>query len=309
MSEILQIRKKILETDEVIHQLELNIANNPNDFDSIISLQSISYLHEQLTEEFNNAAKLLNEKVLDYRLCTDNRIEVNSMTNIITHFQNLFSIIYDVVSNGKPKNKNTVNKQIKAETSFGFGYVYSGSLGIALTIKDGDELFDTNIDTAIKNTLNMININSEDKLKQFINDYGIGSYIALKNWVNSHIDSNIDAEIKWNKSTDKEFSKLIDMSKLNEIHSILEPKEPIITESNINYDGELVGFDIEKNIFHIQVSDDESKNDIEGSVLLNNNIIPNLKQHYKFKLLQTTTIHLGKKPNIKYKLIEINNLD
>ena len=50
----------------------------------------------------------------------------------------------------------------------------------------------------------------------------------------------------------------------------------------------------------------ESKSFFE---FLNNNIIPNLKQHYKFKLLQTTTIHLGKKPNIKYKLIEINNLD
>ena len=173
MSTLLEIQSRLFDNNAEITRLQSELAKNPNDFGLAISLKSVEKFGEELKAAFAEEAAKMEESVLDYRLCVNERVGFSQITDIIDSFQNLFSLVYDSITLKKPKNNVRITKKAKEETLLGFAYTYSGSIGIALTLKaQKDNLFGSDIDFAMKETLKMINTESPESIKELISKSG-----------------------------------------------------------------------------------------------------------------------------------------
>lgn len=291
MSTLLEIQSRLFDNDAETKRLQLELARNPNDFGIAIALESVEKFGNELRQAFAEEAAKIEESVLDYRLCINERIGISQVNDIIDNFQNLFSLVYDAITTKKPKNTAKITKKAREETSFGFGYTYSGSIGIALTLKTPkDNLFGSDIDLAMKETLAMINNEDPESIKDLILRYGLGTFKALKDWVNSHITNNIEAEINWDKNTDNAVSERIELSRLTRVKNNLEPKETQTVDQIISTCGILQGFNYAASNFNIKIEDDEEDNIITGTI--DNNLAheQTTGKTYNFKIIKRIQI-------------------
>ena len=151
-------------------------------------------------------------------------------------------------------------------------------------------MFGSDIDLAMKETLAMINNENPESIKDLILRYGLGTFKALKDWVNSHITNNIEAEINWDKNTNNAVSKRVEISKLNRVKNILEPKETQTVEQIISTSGILQGFNYAASNFNIKLEEEED-NVITGTI--DNNLAheQTTGKTYNFKIIKRIQIN------------------
>lgn len=309
MSALLEIQSRLFDNDAEAKRLQLQLAQNPDDFGIAISLQSVEKFGNELRQAFAEEAEKIEESVLDYRLCVNERVGISQINDIIDSFQSLFSLVYDSIVSKKPKSNSKITKKAKEETSFGFGYTYSGSIGIALTLKTPkDNLFGSDIDFAMQETLKMLNSENSESIKNLILHYGLGTFKALKTWVNSHIKNNIEAEIKWDESPNNCISKRIELSRLKRIKTFLEPTDPQIIEEPITIRGVLQGFNYAASNFNIKINEDEEIEELTGTVYQGLAHEQTTGKEYIFKLVKKIQFNnTGEKTS--YILTEIHPIE
>lgn len=292
MSALLEIQSRLFDNDAEAKRLQLELAKKPNDFGIAISLESVEKFGNELRKAFAEEAAKLEESVLDYRLCVNDRVGISQVNSIIDNFQNLFSLVYDAIATKKPKNTAKITRQAKEETAFALGYTYSGSIGIALTLKTPkNNLFGSDIDLAMKETLKMINEETPEAVRHLVLRYGLGTFKALKAWVNSHVTNNIEAEINWDKSTENAISKRVELPKLNRMKQVLEPTDSQTIEEIIETSGILQGFNYAASNFNIKLEDDNEDEVITGTIDSNLSHEQTTGKMYNFKIVKRIQIN------------------
>ncbi|MDR3112854.1 MAG: hypothetical protein LBU09_00575 [Endomicrobium sp.] len=303
MSNIAQIQKALLEANSLIAEMELDIAKNPSDVGLQFSIKSLENKHKELEEEFKKEAEKLGQNVLDYRISSEEKINITAMSDVMSCFQKLFSIVCDALENG-PKKTADIREEIKKKTALGLAYTYSGSIGIALTFQNDREFIETTLDKAIKETFHLMNIQTKDEFKESVDKLGSGTIKTFNSWMGIHIKNNISAEIKWAKSATEEVKEVVQVPKLKYIKNMLD-ETPLEEDEDIEVKGNLVGIDTSKKTFHVSTDELDIIGVLADTVEDRIWIVPVM---YKFNLTKKIITHLNKE-KIHYTLNSIIDID
>ena len=135
MSDLHVLQEKIQDTTRAMVRLEHMISQHPDLPSLAANMRSLQKRNESLRAEFLAAADLAWVDVCDYTLFADDmRPTLSGFVSTLDRFQNLFSVVYGAHREG-PKDTAHLKAQLVEESTFGFAYTFTGSLGVALTAR------------------------------------------------------------------------------------------------------------------------------------------------------------------------------
>jgi hypothetical protein len=238
---------KIVETEEVI-------ASNPDDFSSLVNLQSLEKRLNSLQQQFNEAAALNNVEVLRYRLLLKPQdATVRLVNDLLATFQQSFTIIYDAIKSRTAKKRARVSESITRESAFGFAYSFSGSLGFALTLPREMALITDEHHAAIRVIEDLAKANDEAEIKSFAAIYGLGAIRTIYKWFDSIAKNGVDSELKWEEPGKPAGSPfLIQVADAQAVRNLIAQTSDTEYDER-TYRGTLVGYDSVRRTFRFSV--------------------------------------------------------
>ena len=263
MSALTEIREKIQDTEAAIARAEHSLAKNPDSPATSSMMESVLKRKDQLLEEFAEIAKIESLDVCSYRVFSENTesIKIISFANALFNFQSLFTTVVDAIKNG-PKERANPDAVVIAQTSFDFGYCFSGSAGIVMTMPDELMLFENDFERSITAIFEMANAEKPEQIALFAKRLGIATIRKLYRWTNDHLQAGTGADIKWSKGNTSKYKLFIQVPQLENLRAVIDQtsdeKEEIVELS-----GELVGLDVDTRKFHMKI---EGGADIKGNV-------------------------------------------
>lgn len=306
MSALIEIRQKLQDTEAAIARAERSLAKNPGSETAGLTIDSILKRKQQLIDEFSEIAK---ENVLDvcsYRIFSESgdSIKILSFSNALYNFQSLFTTVVDAIKNG-PKERAKLDAAIVAQTSFDFGYCFSGSAGIVMTMPDELVLFGENdFEASISAIFDMANANRPEQIAHFAKRLGAASIRKLYRWTSDQLLAGTGADIQWKKGKETKFKLFIQVPQLEALKSIIDQTSDE-KEEIVELAGQLVGLDVATRKFHMKI---EGGDDIKGDVapIIGTKHTLELPRRYVAEVLVKRTIYYAtEKEDVSYFLLNL----
>jgi hypothetical protein len=307
MSAILDIVEKLQDTQAAIKQLEDLALKNPISEVVKINLNSLQNREKDLKKAFASLAEENMQDVCSYRLIADedSRYTVTSLTKVLGDFQNILTIVYDAIKNNTPKQRADIAPEIARESALEFGYAFSGSLGFVFTIPNERLIaVDSDLDLAIQTIFEMTKSQDSKQLSVFAKKVGVAPIRAVFRWAKDHVDSDLSAEIQWERKDEIRSSLLVQPPELERLMTIIGETSEVESQPVSLY-GKLVGADTDTRTFHLKV---DGEKDIKGPLGEDFKAPENfaLDNYYMANMVKRTKIHYSTdKPDIVYSLISL----
>jgi hypothetical protein len=142
MSQLLEIQKQIELASQRVLVLERALRDHPSLPSVAANLESAVRVRTKLEEQFVEAGAKAGYDICRYRAFDDyDRPVVGAAFKSIAGFQKLVSVVYAAVKHGF-KERATIPDDVARETTFDFGYAFTGSIGVVLTLRNEKTLFD-----------------------------------------------------------------------------------------------------------------------------------------------------------------------
>jgi hypothetical protein len=264
MSALIEIREKLQDTEAAMARAERSLAQNPNSPTAALTIESIFKRKEQLVKEFSEIAKETALDVCSFRIFSENNdtIKIVSFANALYNFQTLFTTVVDAIKNG-PKERAKPDAATIAQTAFDFGYCFSGSAGIVMTMPDELMLFGENdFETSIIAIFEMANASKSEQIAHFAKRLGIASIRKLYRWTHDQLQAGTGADIQWIKGSETKFKLFIQVPQLETLKTVIDETSDE-KEDIVELAGQLVGLDVDTKKFHMKI---EGGDDIKGDV-------------------------------------------
>ena len=124
---------------------------------------------------------------------------IAALAKALDSFQTLISSIYDALKNG-PKQRRRLSKEIIKETSLSFGYAFSGSVGMVLTLpapepshRESKRLLDKSIDVFFR----LAHATTTTEIAEIREQIGLPPIRALSEWAKALTAHDLGADIEW----------------------------------------------------------------------------------------------------------------
>lgn len=257
MSRLRAILDRINDVEATISRIEAE-ATAESSFAYRMSLRSLENRRDMLREELANATTQEFVEICDYRLVPEggnDSYAIAAVTSALQDFQDLVTFVFDAITSG-PKKRATRDLEAIEKTRFNFGFAYSGSLGVALTMKKDRELFDTDLERAIEAVFEIADATSEDHIKNAAALYGLPTVRKLYGWSKTHRDFGLSADIKWVRDNETRHSVLTQPQEFAEICRIIEARSDEDIEV-LTANGRLVSWDAVHRRFILDVPESE----------------------------------------------------
>lgn len=161
------------------------------------------------------------------------------------------------------KKNNSTKKSLKAsraESEFAFGYTFSGSIGVVLTLPAMDYSKARDLKAATEIVSEMTKARSTEDLAAFVETIGVLPVVKLRDWIDTHVDFSAGADLQWDIAGESAPPLLI---QVQEFHLLKEAMskiaEPVIAEQTTA--GILEGASIKKRKFEMKL---DSGEELEG---------------------------------------------
>jgi hypothetical protein len=263
MSQLLDLQDKLRDTGAAIAQHEKAMVSS--DSPSLAAgLRSLQKRLRMLEAEFTAATKRLGIDACSYRMFAKDdhsSIPAVAVFGAIEAFQSTFSKIYDAIKRG-PKNKSTLKGNAKHESEFQFGYAFSGSVGIVLTLSNEQMLVETAIDQSVDALFNLARSKNVEEVAANSSWLGATVVKAMHRWAVTHVSAGLGVDVRWLRGDDSRPALLLQVPELQSLISTLaEAAEDV--EETVTVSGVLVGIETaSSHRFHFKTDDGE---DIRGS--------------------------------------------
>lgn len=265
MTRLAELQEQLQDTGAAIAQYERAIAANGSP-SLMAGLRSVQKRLTKLEEEFLHEAAHVGVDVCSYRLFSDTvvRPAAAAIFHAIGDFQNLYSTVYDAIKNG-PRKRSTPTPATLEESSFKFGYCFSGSVGIVLTFDNQQQLVDSALDQTMQSVFDLAKSLTAEEVLLSSQQLGVPAIKAMHQWAKDHIEVGLGADIEWLHGQESKGRLLIQLPQLRQLAEILgEASEPM--EDEIVLDGLLVGVETESSRrFHFKADDER---EIKGAFVV-----------------------------------------
>ena len=199
MSELLELQRKLQDTAATITELERRILQRPDSRGLRLSLESVVKRREDLQADFNELADRKSLDVCTYRLFqeADEGLSLRGYSGALYEFQKSFSSLYDAILNG-PRKRTRLSPDVVRATRFGFGYAYTGSAGVVLTIDRERMLVDIGplTDTIIA-FFSLAEAPTREDIREIGRRLGPAPLRSIFRWADVHVMDGIGADIRW----------------------------------------------------------------------------------------------------------------
>jgi len=309
-SELAEIQTKIQDTNVAIARLERMMVDSPDLPSLLANMRSLQKRYKKLQGDFLAAADELGVDVCSYRLFPDETTPtLTGIVSALGGFQSLFSIVYDARRNG-PKKIARLSPEVVRESSFGFAYSFSGSLGLVLTLPNERLLFqevDTAIDEAMKTIFTMSKLAEPSEILAFAQNIGVAPIRALYKWADDHVKAGLGADIQWRRGEQVRASLLVQRPELERLKQTIDVTSDT-EEVELDLTGELVGADIKSHTFHMTSGDMEYRGRFTDAIGPEHAVT--LPKTYRAKVRKTTKIYYStEKEDVFYFLLRLEPVE
>lgn len=310
MSALLEVTTMLQDTQAAIRQLEQAIAQNPSPPSVIATLSTLKKRQRDLEAQFAEAAAEQYLDVCSYRMFPDQKEEsqptLRAFTKTLLDFQTLFTQVYDAIKSGQAKERTRVTAEVAAETAFGFGYTFTGSLGAVLTLPNERLLFDqTDIDEAINTVFDLAKAEKPEQIASYAKKLGAAPIRTLYNWVSDQVSSGLSSQIEWKRKREVRSGLLVQFPELLELKRAIESTSDEEEETLI-VTGLLVGIDLSSHTFHMSFEDAD---DIRGkmSEMVASEKAVEVPRVYTAEIIKTKKIYYStEKETVYYYLVSLD---
>ncbi len=121
-----------------------------------------------------------------------------SLTIALDSFQGAFSVFFDSVITGTPKQRGRLTAKALSESAFSFAYAFTGSLGFALTLpKENLLLGEPVYEQAMSALLETTRVKDGSELREQAKKLGVATVRAVYRWAETLANSGLGAELEW----------------------------------------------------------------------------------------------------------------
>lgn len=292
MSSLRAILDRINDVEATISRIELDAA--PTDFATQLSLESLELRRAMLREELAEISDRDHVEICDYRIIPEkpSAYAISAVTSALHTFQDMVTLVFHAMTSHKPKQRGKTSQATKDKTQFEFGFAYSGSLGIVLTIRNdrllGDEA--SNLDLAVKKVFELLKIETSESIRTAAHDFGVPVVRKLHDWAKTHSQFGMSADIKWVRGKEVRQEVLAQPAEMERVYTLIERKSEKRREK-IKLTGNLLAWNVHKMTFTFEAGDKTLISghwspDYEGSTRTRRVPSP-----YRARLIKETTVH------------------
>jgi hypothetical protein len=259
MSAIVELQQRIQSTVARIAEFE-KAAAQPNSPPSLLAnIRGLEKLLASLEYDFERLARSEELDICKYRLLPQagERPTLTAIARAWTQYQVLFSSVFDAITRGAKKRGRT-GKQTLAQTQFAFGYTFSGSIGVVLTLPNRrvDLVTSKALEKTAQTILEMVKAQSEEKLADFVKRLGVPPVAKLAAWADAHVAFEAGAGVEWDISTERTLELLVQVQEFKLLKQTMDKiSEP--TEVVDSVTGVLRAADMEKHTFKMNLDSGE----------------------------------------------------
>ncbi len=303
MKALLELQSKIHSTQEAIARLERMVADHPNETALMENLTTLQRRQANLESVFLEVASKHEMDVCSYRFpITEERPTLSGLAGALGNFQALFAVVYESLRKG-PRQLVRVDAETLAETSFAFGYAFSGSVGFVFTLPNERLLLGmTPLDDAIQTVFDMVKAETPEQIGSYAKRFGAASVRAMYRWAKEHADSGLGADIEWRRADAVRASVFVQNPHLIQLKNAIERTSDEVVEE-LSIAGTLVGADMKRHTFHLALEGDV---DIHGKIAEGTDAPDRvtLPRRYTARIRKTTKIHYSiEKEEVTYLLL------
>ena len=200
MTALIDIQEKLQDTQAFIARLEQRLIEYPHSDVLIDNLRSVQKRQRNLERDFAEEANKTGVEVCSYRLFTEEGMpSITALAKALDSFQTLISSVYDALKNG-PKHRRRLSQETVKETSLRLGYVFSGSIGMVLTLpapepshRESTGLLDKSIDVFF----HLAHATTTMEIAEIREQVGLPPIRALSKWASALTAHDLGAAIEW----------------------------------------------------------------------------------------------------------------
>lgn len=308
MAELLEIISQIEDTEAAIAKTEQALAGFPHEIGLRFTLASLEKRQDQLAQEFNRLAAARGLDVCSYRLFdrTSSRPTLRVFANALHDFQELFTNVYDALAKG-PKERLRVGVESLSKTSFGFGYSFTGSLGVILTLPNEQLLIPTPLDETMRTVFELCRAERPQDIEELVKKLGPAPIRSAYEWAQHHVEAGVGAEIEWRRAEQVRATAVFQAPELARLQAVIEATSDV-HDDVFTWVGVLLGGDVKTGQFHMSF---EGENEIRGK--MSRDLSPDdrlvLRERYRVTIRKTTVTMLATgKVDESHELIAIEPL-
>lgn len=291
MSALVELQLKIQDTTAAMAQLERLIMDTPDLPSLLANTRSLEKRLRNLEHQFRAEADQVGVDVCRYRVFANgSQPTLLGFAGPLIGFQNLVSLTYGAIIEGAKPTAH-LKKEVVKESTFGFGYAFSGSLGVVLTLPNERLLFDevaTALDRAIESIFNMAKAETSDDIRGFARTLGAAPVRALYRWANDHVRADAGADIEWRRAERVRASLFVQRPELERLSKAIEVTSDT-RQQQIVLEGDLVGADVPNRTFHMKVGNTEVRGKFSDAIGPEHTVV--LPRPYKATIQVTTWTH------------------
>ena len=248
MSAIAEIQERVQSTGALIEQSQRALRpDSPRS--ALANIRSLEKLHRRLEREFDEIAAQEEFDVYRYRILNKDRATINGLTSAWREFQNALTVVYSSIKGGgaikeKPK-KGRRKAQVepllpaRAPLELAFGYAFSGSIGITLTLPNHLEgLFaDAAIEKATAEIFDLAEAYPDkQKVREIVRRLGPEPVNAVYKWVDAHVANGYGVAIEWKRDAQHERKVLCQYEELQVLRDDLRDLERVEASAYSRFD-------------------------------------------------------------------------
>lgn len=308
MSSLFDAQERLQGLEATIAKAERAVASNPSSKALTLSMRSLLKRRARLEREFHDAAHALGVDVLSYRVFISDaeRPPAAAVTNAISDFQELFSVVYQAIRDQRPKKTKRVDAETLEQSEFGLAYTFSGSVGVVLTLSNDRLLFDeitTHLDDTIRAIASMSRAETPEELVEFSRRLGIGPVRALYDWAHHHVQSRSGADIEWRRGESVRTTVLVQQPQLARLEQILRAASET-EQREIEFTGYLMAADPTQKTFRLADADLSIRGTFSDAINAEHQVT--LPRRYWARILRSTKIYYStEREDIDYFLLEL----
>jgi hypothetical protein len=309
MSKLRAVLDRINDIEATISRIELE-SKGDIPLSTQLSLQSLEGRRDMLREELALVTRSEHVEICDYKIIPENAnsYALSAVTTALHDFQDMVTLVFDAITS-KPKQRASVSPDVQQKTQFDFGFAYSGSLGVVLTIQNDRLLLDENskLDSAVSAVFKLVKIRSPEAVREAAHTYGAPTIKKLYHWSKTHSQYGMSADIKWIRDAqvrDEVIAQSPEMEALS--HAIAEKSEKETEPVRLN--GELLGWNVHNRSFVMAFPETRPisgrwADDFEGA------IPRKVPGYYSAELTKETTVRFSEEKDlISWVLNRLNEL-
>ncbi|ESW93865.1 hypothetical protein X770_02885 [Mesorhizobium sp. LSJC269B00] len=293
MSRMRAILDRINDVESTILKIEQAQSGTPT-LATELSLRSLEGRRENLTAELSEITRTGLIDVCDYKIIPDSlhSYAISAVTAALHDFQDLVSIVFASLVSG-PRRSAKISADVAQKTEFGFGFAYSGSLGVVLTIPN-DRLIggmESELDRAVSEVFALLRIRNSKAVNEAATRLGVPVVKKLHHWTKTHSQYGMSADIKWTREEEIRDRVVAQSREMELIYKLIEESDKRISDP-IELTGELVAWSVPRRTFVLTFPDSPP---ISGhwSKTFNGQAQRKVPSRYRARLTKETLVRYG----------------